>query len=118
MFGIFGSGKVRDWSPAEVDQGLKDAKIILVDVRELEEFQSQRIAGAIHHPLSSFEPKALPAPNGKTIVLHCGSGMRSAKAVEQCKKAGLDIDSHLAGGINAWKGAGLPTLSGPVKSGR
>ena len=62
MFGIFGSGKVRDWSPAEVDQGLKDAKIILVDVRELAEFQSQRIAGAIHHPLSSFEPKALPAP--------------------------------------------------------
>ena len=118
MFGIFGSSKVRDLKPSEVHQALKDEKIILVDVREPGEFASERISGSVHHPLSSFDPKALPATNGRTIVMQCGSGIRSAKAVAQCQKAGMDVDSHLAGGIMAWKGAGLPTVSGPVKGKR
>ncbi len=112
--GIFGSKKLRDLSPAEVHMGLRDGIIILIDVREVAEFAAERIAGAVNMPLSSFDPKKLPSAQGRTLVMQCGSGKRSASAVEMCQKAGLGFDAHLAGGIAAWKAAGLPTVKGPV----
>ena len=44
-------------------------------------------------------------------MLQCGSGKRSATAIGHCQKAGHSIDSHLGGGIMAWKAAGLPTVT-------
>jgi rhodanese-related sulfurtransferase len=32
-------------------------------------------------------------------------------AVDQCRKAGQAIETHLAGGLAAWKAAGLPTVA-------
>ena len=116
MFGMFGSKQVRDLSPTEVQRGLTDGTITLVDVREVGEFAAERIAGAINLPLSSFDPAQLPDPAGRTLVMQCGSGKRSATAVDRCQKAGLAFDAHLAGGIMAWKAAGLPTVSGPVRA--
>lgn len=118
MFGFSESKKLRDLKPKDVHQAMKDGRIILIDVREPAEFASERIAGAIHRPLSSFDPTTLPPLNGAALVMQCGSGVRSAKAVAQCQKAGLEVDSHLAGGIAAWKAAGLPTVCGPVAHGR
>jgi len=115
MFGMSGSRKVRDLSPAEVKQGLVGDTILLVDVREIAEFEAERIAGAINIPLSTFDPAKLPDPGGRTLVMQCGSGKRSASAVERCQKAGHEFDAHLAGGIMAWKAAGLPTVTGPLR---
>lgn len=107
---MFGSPKTRDLTAHQVKAALDAHEILLVDVREPDEFAAERIAGAINAPLSSFDPKALPSADGKTLVLQCGSGKRSATAVDHCRKAGLAIDTHLSGGIMAWKAAGLPTL--------
>ena len=43
------------------------------------------------------------------MVFTCGSGVRSIKAAEIAQAAGLGYDAHLAGGLKAWKAAGLPT---------
>lgn len=101
----------RDLTPAEVHAALADHRILLVDVREPAEFAAERIHGAVNFPLSTFDPDALPAADDKLIVLQCGSGKRSGMAVERCQAAGHGIDCHLAGGIMAWKTAGLPTIT-------
>ncbi len=56
-------------------------------------------------------PALLPEGGKRPIVFQCGSGMRSGKAVAACQAAGLPHDAHMAGGIMAWKAAGLPTIS-------
>jgi rhodanese-related sulfurtransferase len=93
--------------------------VLIVDVREPAEFAVERIAGALNLPLSSFDPSSLLAvvDPGK-VIFQCGSGMRSMKAVLACRLSGLPADRHLAGGINAWKLAGLPTLQTDPATGR
>ncbi len=97
--------------PADVARRLAERAIILIDVREPSEYAAERIHGALLFPLSTFDPKALPEPGGRGIVFSCGSGMRSAKAMGLAADAGLTVAGHLAGGLMAWKAAGLPTIS-------
>ena len=53
-----GSPTLEDVSLAELKQGLADGSILLVDVREPNEWDAGHIAGAILHPMSSFDPDA------------------------------------------------------------
>jgi rhodanese-related sulfurtransferase len=99
---------IKNLDPKDVARLLKQDAIVLVDVREPNEYAAQRIAGAKLVPLSSFDPHSLPESGGRAIVFHCGVGGRSAKAVAACQAAGLAIDSHMKGGIQAWMAAGLP----------
>lgn len=103
--------KTQDLTPAEVKAALDAHEILLIDVREPGEFGAERIHGALNFPLSSFDPAALPAQAGRRVVFQCGSGKRSATAVGHCQKAGQVHDAHLAGGILAWKAAGLPVVN-------
>ena len=100
----------RDLSPKTVFEGLKTGTIILIDVREPAEFANERIHGAFLHPLSTFESKAIPAAQGRSVVFQCGSGKRSRKALDDFMSATGQEASHLAGGIGAWKAAGLPVV--------
>jgi len=45
------------------------------------------------------------------VVFACRSGRRSVTASQAAQAQGLPYDAHLAGGILAWKAAGLPTES-------
>jgi rhodanese-related sulfurtransferase len=63
-------------------------------------------------PLSTFDPDAIPDPQGKEVVFACRSGKRSVTASLAAQAAGLAYDKHLAGGIIGWKAAGLPTRTG------
>jgi rhodanese-related sulfurtransferase len=84
---------------------------LIVDVREPAEFAVERIAGALNLPLSTFDPASLLAVvDPARVIFQCGSGMRSMKAVVACRLSGLPADRHLAGGIGAWKAAGLPVI--------
>jgi rhodanese-related sulfurtransferase len=108
MYGLFGRGSIRDLMPEEVAEGLAADNILLIDVREPNETARERIHGAVLNPLSQLDPVDLPDPKGRTVVFTCASGVRSMKAVEIALAAGLSFDAHLAGGITAWKAAGLP----------
>ena len=108
MYGLFGRGSIRDLMPEEVAEGLAADKILLIDVREPSETASERIRGAVLAPLSQFDPIDLPHPQGRTVVFTCAFGIRSVKAAEIAQAAGLAFDAQLAGGIKAWKAAGLP----------
>ena len=102
---------IENLEEADVARGLKEDAILLIDVREPGEYAAEHIHGALLFPLSTFDPHALPECGKRTIVFQCGSGIRSAKAAAACQKAGLPHASHLKGGIQAWKAAGLPTIT-------
>ena len=99
--------KVRDLTPAEVARGLTEGRMLLVDVREPNETAVERFPGAAIVPLSTFDPARIPDPKGREVVFACRSGRRSVTASQAAQAAGLPYDSHLAGGILAWKAAGL-----------
>jgi rhodanese-related sulfurtransferase len=112
MYGLFGRGEVRNLTPEEVAEGLAAGSVMLVDVREPHETARERIGGALLFPLSRLDPLDLPDPSGRQVVFTCASGMRSLKALEVAQAAGLAYDAQLAGGITAWKAAGLPVEDG------
>lgn len=103
--------QVRDLTPDEVAAGIRDGKLLLVDVRELNETAVERFPDAIVLPLSTFNPSEIENPAGKEVVFACRSGKRSVTASLVAQAQGLPYRSHLAGGILGWKAAGLPTLS-------
>ena len=100
---------VRDLTPQEVAQGLSEGRMVLVDVREPNETALERYPGAVIVPLSAFDPSAIPDPQGREVVFACRSGRRSVTASLAAQEQGFAYSSHLAGGILAWKAAGLPT---------
>jgi rhodanese-related sulfurtransferase len=100
---------VRDLNPDDVARGLAEDRMILVDVREPNETALERYPGAVIVPLSNFDVAQIPDPQGREVVFACRSGRRSVTASQAAQAQGLPYDAHLAGGIIAWKAAGLPT---------
>ncbi|HYA06791.1 MAG TPA: rhodanese-like domain-containing protein [Xanthobacteraceae bacterium] len=101
--------RVRDLTPQEVALGLQQGRIVLVDVREPNETALERFPGAVEVPLSAFDPAVIPDPAGRDVVFACRSGRRSVTASLAAQDRGFGYGCHLAGGILAWKAAGLPT---------
>ncbi len=77
---------------------------ILVDVREQNEYEINRIPGSVLIPKGEFLTGAAleQLPQDKPVVLHCKSGMRSAEALAVVKGAGFDDSVHVGGGVVAW----------------
>jgi rhodanese-related sulfurtransferase len=107
MSAQLGRENVHDLAPEDVARGLADGKILLVDVREPNETAVERYPDAFYLPMSEFDPAAIPDPEGRQVVFAC----RSVTASLMAQAAGLPYDSHLAGGMLAWKNLGLPTES-------
>jgi len=104
--------KVHDLMPEDVSKGMADGRYLLVDVREPNEVAAEAYPGGVVVPLSTFDPKSIPDPQGKQVVFACRSGKRSVTASLAAQAAGLAYDKHLAGGILGWKAAGLATKTG------
>ena len=104
--------RVHDLAPEDVSKGTAEGRYLLVDVREPNEVAVDAYPDAVVVPLSSFDPQDIPDPHGKQVVFACRSGKRSVTASLAAQADGLAYDKHLAGGMLAWKAAGLPTKAG------
>lgn len=102
---------LEQWTPEDVYKAFKKREIVLIDVRTPQEYAFEHIEGALLAPLATFKPEYLPTQDGKRIVFHCGSGMRSAKVAEACAAAGMTPIAHLNGGFAAWKKAAMPYVT-------
>ena len=111
-------GNIIDLTPDEVSNLLSSSECLLIDVREPGEFEAERIPGAMLFPLSAFDPKFVPFEGERRIVFHCGTGKRSYDAVMRAGETAQGDISHLAGGIKAWKDAGLETISFDPETGK
>jgi rhodanese-related sulfurtransferase len=106
-----GDPRVRNLTVEEVARGLNEGRMLLIDVREPNEIAVERYPDAVVVPLSSFDPAQIPDPAGKEVVFACRSGRRSVIASLAAQERGYPYSAHLAGGMLAWKAAGLPTES-------
>jgi rhodanese-related sulfurtransferase len=81
----------------------------LVDVRSPGEFRAGHIAGAVNAPITGFQERlaALALDAGRPVVAICLSAHRSVPAVRLLQRQGFDA-AQLAGGMLAWRAAGLP----------
>jgi len=104
--------EVTNLTPEQVAAGLREGRMLLVDVREPNETAVESYPEAVVVPLSCFDPTEIPDPEGKEVVFACRSGRRSVTASLAAQDNGFPYRAHLAGGIIAWKAAGLPTRAG------
>ena len=105
-----GPDTIEELSPRQVADLLNAREILLIDVREPDEYAAQRISGALLFPLSTLDALALPPDGQRRIVFQCGSGKRSALAAHARLAAGAPRAAHLTGGIGAWNAAGLAVM--------
>lgn len=84
------------WFNDEVD-------LHLIDVREPFEYEIARIPNAKLIPLGEIVNRICEIEKGKTVVVQCKGGVRSAKAIQYLKDAGFEGRLiNLKGGIGAW----------------
>lgn len=79
--------------------------ILLIDVRQPEEFEVCRITGAHHIPLPRLQEHiehVRTLAEGREIITYCHHGHRSVQAAAILREAGLGRVLSMAGGIDAW----------------
>ena len=99
---------------ATVHRWLENGEVLLLDIRETDEFEMERIPGAVLLPGSVLDAKSFPVISGLKIVLFCLTGRRSLAIAEQLLRVGFAGVYSLVGGIMAWKGAGFETVEPAV----
>ncbi len=87
-----------------LDGGAKD--FVLLDVRNPHEYEIAKIPGSVLIPLPEIEngegvTKVRELVNSHRLIAHCKSGMRSTKALNILKEAGIE-GINVKGGILAW----------------
>jgi len=107
-------GGVRQVDVQQAARLAGDGSAVLLDVREDDEWAAGHAPGAVHLPLNSVRPAAVPA--GSSVLAICRSGNRSGKAAAALAAAGVDV-RNVAGGMKAWQAAGLPVRTGDGRPG-
>jgi molybdopterin/thiamine biosynthesis adenylyltransferase/rhodanese-related sulfurtransferase len=77
-------------------------KIQLIDVRERFEYEIARIDGSTLIPLGELGERLHEMERDGQTIVHCHTGMRSARAVQLLRQAGFANVFNLTGGIDAW----------------
>ena len=102
------SGKVDYMTVEELKQILdKSEDIIILDTREIEEFNVSHIPGAVFMGYKNWNKSLInEIDQNKKVVLYCSIGYRSEKIGKKLKRAGFNHVYNLYGSIFAWVNAG------------
>jgi rhodanese-related sulfurtransferase len=91
---------------------MRNADHVLIDVRTDSEWANGHAPHARHIPLDKIANSMREIPEDRPVVVVCASGNRSAMAATAIAKKGFSPVFNLAGGMGAWRAAGLPVKSG------
>jgi sulfur-carrier protein adenylyltransferase/sulfurtransferase len=100
--------QVEEVDPSEVREHLGNG-VVLVDVRESEEWDAGHIPGAKHVPRGYLESRieGAVADRDQRVVIYCASGQRSALAANTLREQlGYENVASMNGGITLWKDRG------------
>ncbi len=114
--------RIREISVEEFDQMIEDHDdLLIVDVREADEYHRGHLPGALLIPRGLLEGAAdttckwrverLRAARERTVVLYCQNGSRSALAADTLQQMGFEKVYNLAGGIEMWQAEGFALVS-------
>lgn len=116
--------EIETLTPAEALRQQQDGNAVIIDLRDIRELQREgRIPGSVNVPRGMLEFWVDPESpyhkeifaSGRPLVFHCSKGWRSALSTQTVKHMGLPQVSHIGGGYEAWKEAGLPTEALPAR---
>lgn len=94
-----------------------DADVVVLDVREQDEWDAGHIEGALHLPMSQLVDRAAEVPSDRRIVCVCRSGNRSARVTAWLIANGVDA-MNLDGGMLRWAASGRPAVTASGGAGR
>jgi adenylyltransferase/sulfurtransferase len=95
----------------EAADRIRAGELRVVDVREQWEYARDHIPEASLTPLGQIIAKPQEAITSDNVVFVCEVGQRSAVAAELAAATGMKHVYNLEGGMQAWRGAGLPVSS-------
>ncbi|MBA2743742.1 MAG: sulfurtransferase [Chthoniobacterales bacterium] len=102
--------RITEISAEETQKQVGNGDAVLIDVREEADWNEGHAAGALHLTRGVVEleiEEEIPDVH-QPIICYCGGGSRSALTAESLQKMGYTNVRSLAGGMRAWKEAGLP----------
>lgn len=94
-------------SPEEAKE-MQDNGAVVIDVREMHEWNSGHVPNATHIPVNSVYARREELPQDDDLLFICAVGQRSALAAEMAAAAGLTRLFNIEGGTDAWIKAGYP----------
>ncbi len=85
-------------------------KIIILDVRDKDEFETGYIPGAINlsRGMLEFKVNTLIPDRNATVIVYCGIDLRGPLATRTLNEMGYKNAVNINGGLKAWKAAGYP----------
>lgn len=92
-------------------QRLIERGMPVLDVREAVELEWARLSGSLHIPLPDLEARQAELDHLRDVefLVICHGGLRSGDACRKLRQRGFQGPVNMAGGILAWRAAGLPT---------
>jgi rhodanese-related sulfurtransferase len=93
--------------PPQVPAAEVPAGVVLVDVREPDEWTAGHAPGAVHIPLGQLETRYTEIPQDGRVYVICRAGSRSNRAAHALAGAGWDV-VNVSDGMTGWAAAGRP----------
>src|SRR3954452_24483525 len=104
-------GEIDEIDAREAAEALASATPpVLIDVREIDEFEQGAIKGSVHIPRGNLESRIESTVRDRTtpVILSRQSGARSAFAAKALQEMGYERVASLKGGFSGWKQGGYP----------
>ena len=97
-------------TPAQATLLMNRENAVVIDVREIGEWNSGHITGARHMALAQLDQRMAELEKFKSrpLIVCCASGVRGSSACGRLRKAGFGKVFNLAGGVSGWLEAKLP----------
>jgi hydroxyacylglutathione hydrolase len=89
-----------------------EAAPLVIDVRQLSEYESGHVPGSLHLAAGSLPDRLDELPRDRPIATVCASGYRASVAASLLRSAGFEDVSWVADGVPTWRRHGHATEDG------
>ena len=94
----------------DVESAAAATGVLLLDIRERDEWYRGRIATAVHIPMSELTARVEELDRSTPIICICRSGNRATTVTQWLIRQGFDT-TNLRGGLLAWEAEGHPLVN-------
>jgi len=100
-------GAVDQVDAGEAARAAGSGEVLLLDVREDDEWAAGRAPTAVHVPMGALRQDTVP--RDRRVLVLCRVGGRSSAVAAALEQLGYDV-ANVTGGMLAWSAAGLPVV--------
>ncbi|BAQ59857.1 rhodanese domain protein [Geminocystis sp. NIES-3708] len=104
--------RIQEITIDEAQKAIAEKDVIILDVRETDEYESGHLADTLHLSLGEVKEQIHNVIKDKStkIICYCGGGNRSALATDTLNQLGYENVVSLMGGITAWENSGKEVI--------